>query len=126
MAELRNAWWTDEPNVLAVDGQKLGQPGDDTDMVELALIDLDATLGATSTEDRQPTLFVLVGLPLDLGLALVEQLGGVAPGAVERLGLLQLRPARLRIGCGCQHALDAGTDLGLVALVGLALGLGLP
>jgi len=45
--ELRNAWWdADEANQLSVDGQKLGAIGDDTDLVELAVVDLDATIGA--------------------------------------------------------------------------------
>jgi len=44
--ELRNAWWNEDQSALSVDGQALGQPGDGSDLVELAVIELDATIGA--------------------------------------------------------------------------------
>lgn len=48
--ELRNAWFNEDQSELRVDGQLLGQPGDDTDVVELATIELDATVGSDAFE----------------------------------------------------------------------------
>jgi len=61
--ELRNAWWTEEPNVLAVDGQKLGEPTDaDADLVQLAMLDLDSAIGADNFQiDDSGKMLVSVG-----------------------------------------------------------------
>jgi hypothetical protein len=49
--ELRNAWWNEDQDALSLDGLPVGQAGDaDADLVELAVLELDATIGAENFE----------------------------------------------------------------------------
>ena len=87
--ELRNAWWNEDQTALSVDGQAVGQPGDGSDLVELAVIELDATIGAEAFQinDAGEMLVSLGGQNFAVFLCTVKDKDGRADDKLAFIGV---------------------------------------